>query len=150
MITKKEIIAVGDILLSACSSEKGMLKPWKPFDIATVAKQCIEAYLTASKKEQILPEPVCLITAARALEGMADHPTWTPQPMSVNSAILCAKAWGLEFTEPDEYKDVRTLKPGLHYLPYKIPDNDYLLRCEECGCAAKFHKPGCSKEHKKL
>jgi hypothetical protein len=45
MAEKKEILAVAEVLLSAMSNEKGMLKPWKPFDVATVARQCIEAYL---------------------------------------------------------------------------------------------------------
>ena len=48
-ITEISILAVGEVLLAACSSEKGMLRPWKPFDIAAVARQCIEAYLGASK-----------------------------------------------------------------------------------------------------
>lgn len=34
VISEKSILAVGGVLLAACSSEKGMLKPWKPFDIA--------------------------------------------------------------------------------------------------------------------
>jgi len=50
---------------------------------------------------ELLPkrEAVDLVTAARALEGMADHPEWTPQRTSVNGARLCAKAWGLTFNE---------------------------------------------------
>jgi predicted transcriptional regulator len=49
IINQKCILSVGEVLLAACSNEKGMLKPWKPFDVAAVARQCIEAYLEASK-----------------------------------------------------------------------------------------------------
>lgn len=36
--------AIGEVLLHACANEKGYLKPWRPFDIGTVAKWCIAAY----------------------------------------------------------------------------------------------------------
>lgn len=46
-IAENEMLAVGEVLLRACASDKGVLHPWKPFDVANVARECIAAYLAA-------------------------------------------------------------------------------------------------------
>jgi hypothetical protein len=39
---------IGPILLDACSNEKGMLRPWKPFDVHQVSLACAMAALHAA------------------------------------------------------------------------------------------------------
>lgn len=53
--TEAMILAGGEVLLDACSSEKGMLKPWKPFDTAQVAIKVWNAMLAASPASPASP-----------------------------------------------------------------------------------------------
>lgn len=46
--TEAMVLAGADVLLDACSSEKGMLRPWKPFDMAQVALKVFRAMVEAS------------------------------------------------------------------------------------------------------
>lgn len=52
LIDEKSILAVGEVLLDACSNEKRLLRPWKPFDVAQVARRCIEVYEQAGARVQ--------------------------------------------------------------------------------------------------
>src|ERR1700733_9170451 len=44
---KSEVLAVADVLMTACEGPKGQLHPWRPFDFADVARKCIAALTRA-------------------------------------------------------------------------------------------------------
>ena len=46
--TEAMVLSAGEVLLDACSSEKGNLHPWKPFDVAQVALKAYGVMITAA------------------------------------------------------------------------------------------------------
>lgn len=75
--------AIGEVLLHACSSEKGMLHPWKPFDVAQVSKWCIAAYesartpspsVTSEELEAVIGKPMGDLMAMDRQGGISYSP----------------------------------------------------------------------------